>query len=240
MPNPVFLRIRDLRKTYPGNPPVEALRGVNLEIYQGEIFGLLGPNGAGKTTLIRCLLGLIPPDDGVMEPGLPSSVGYQPQESLLYAALTPTEHLKIFGRLHDIPRTLLNRRIPQLIQDLGLESHARTQARKLSGGLKRRLSLLLALVHEPEFLVLDEPTSGMDPQSRHFVWDFLKRKRQAGLTVLLSTHLMEEAQRVCDRVAILDHGQLLDVDTPQNLIQRYGGPTLEDVFLSLTGRRLRD
>ncbi len=239
MSSPLFA-VQDLWKTYPGDPPVQALRGVSFEISRGEVLGILGPNGAGKTTLIRCLLGLLSPDRGSIVPGLPPSIGYQPQESLVYAALTPTEHLELFGRLHDVPSSHLRARIPALLEDLALTDKARTQARKLSGGLKRRLSLLLALIHEPEFLVLDEPTSGMDPQSRHFVWEFLQRKQKEGLTVLLSTHLMEEAQRVCDRVAILDHGEILDLGTPEELIEKHGGPTLEDVFLHLTGRHLRD
>ena len=229
-----------ISKKYLGNPPIHALQGVDLTVYRGEIFGLLGPNGAGKTTLIRCLLGLIEPDGGKIVPGLPRNIGYQPQETLVYGALTPREHLELFGRLHDIPKSVLKSRIPHLLENMALSDKSKTQARKLSGGLKRRLSLLIALVNEPEFLVLDEPTSGMDPQSRHFVWEFLRQKQKDGLTVLLSTHLMEEAQRVCDRVAILDHGKILDIGKPDKLIHKHGGPTLEDVFLNLTGHSLRD
>jgi len=210
-----------------------AVDGLNFNIFRNEIFGLLGPNGAGKTTTISMICGLLPPSEGKItfdthhDKDRKSIIGYCPQENIFYPKLTCLEQLQFIGQLYGpIPKTVKTRAI-ELLTLLGLEDKTNVRASNLSGGMKRRLNICLALIHNPEILILDEPEAGLDPQSRILVRDFIKTMGKEK-TVILTTHNMDEADRLADRVAIIDHGKLLLLDTPQNLKNRVGeGDILE-------------
>ena len=217
--------VRELWKNY---GEVQALKGVSFSIEEGEIFGLLGPNGAGKTTTVEIIEGLREPDGGEVlidgrpvRPGLNSELkermGVQLQEAQFYDKIRVWELLDLFGSYH-------RRALPvrELLELVGLEDKARSYVEKLSGGQKRRLSLAVALVNDPELLFLDEPTTGLDPQARRRLWELIKRMKAQNRTVLLTTHYIEEAESLCDRVGIIDLGELIALDTPQSLIQGSG------------------
>ena len=249
MPNGSALRCDNLRKRY---GDVVAVDGLSLAVERGECFGLLGPNGAGKTTTIEILEGLLPPDDGDVEVlgmtwraherQLRQRLGVQLQETQLADKLTVEETLRLFRSFYHRGHT-----IDELLKMVELEGKRGSWVVKLSGGQKQRLALACALAGNPDLLFLDEPTSGLDPQSRRQLWELVRRIRDAGGTVLLTTHYMEEAEMLCDRVAIVDHGRVIALGTPSELITALGDVpvvtrhgTLEDVFMSLTGRHLRD
>jgi len=233
----VVLRVADLRKRYGEN---EVVRGLSFEIRRGECFGLLGPNGAGKTTTLRCCLGLIDPDGGTIEMvGLPVPqaaraarirVGVVPQVDNLDPDFTVTENLEIYGRYFGIKRKTLDERIPRLLEFAGLATKGQAGIRTLSGGMKRRLTLARALINDPELLILDEPTTGLDPQARHLIWDGLRQLLSQGKTILLTTHFMDEAERLASRLAVIDHGTLIASDTPRALIDAHVEPEVIEVF----------
>ena len=220
----VVLAVRGLRKRYGS---LEVVRGLTFEIARGECFGLLGPNGAGKTTTLRCCLGLIDPDGGdITMVGLPVPdaarearirVGVVPQMDNLDPDFTVTENLRIYGGYFGIDRATLDARIPKLLEFAGLAGKADAGIRALSGGMKRRLTLARALINDPELLILDEPTTGLDPQARHLIWDGLRQLLSQGKTILLTTHFMDEAEQLANRVAIIDRGRLVALDTPAGL-----------------------
>jgi ABC-2 type transport system ATP-binding protein len=220
------IQCRDLRKTYDGK--VEAVRGLNLEIEAGECFGLLGPNGAGKTTTIEILEGLLAPTSGQVtilgqnwkenERELREVMGISLQETRLSEKLTVLETIKLFSGFYRQPRAPL-----EVLEQMQLSEKANSWVGKLSGGQRQRLAVATALVGNPKILFLDEPTTGLDPQSRRQLWDIIRRFQQAGGTVLLTTHYMDEAERLCDRLAIVDHGQVIAEGTPADLIERLGG-----------------
>jgi ABC-2 type transport system ATP-binding protein len=231
---------------------VVAVDGLSLTVQRGECFGLLGPNGAGKTTTIEILEGLLEPDAGGVEvlgltwrhhaPELRQRLGIQLQETQFADKLTVAETIRLFRSFYEKGRT-----VEELLQIVELEGKRDSWVNKLSGGQKQRLALACALAGAPDLLFLDEPTTGLDPQSRRQLWEVLERFRAAGGTILLTTHYMDEAQVLCDRVAIVDRGHVIALGTPQELIARLTAPrvvthhgTLEDVFMSLTGRHLRD
>ena len=206
-----------------------AVDGLDLEIRQGEIFGFLGPNGAGKTTSIRMMVGLLSPTGGeVRIAGMGNSsvedkVGVCPQDLVIWEELTTYENIRFMGNMHGVPREKLENRTNELIEDLQLEDKRDNLASELSGGMKRRLNLGMSLVHDPEIVVLDEPSAGLDPQTRYSVWEYIKGLRQGeNGCIILTTHLMEEADRVSDRVGIIDRGELIVVDTPENLKKSVG------------------
>jgi ABC-2 type transport system ATP-binding protein len=249
MPSGSALRCDNLRKRY---GDVVAVDGLSLAVERGECFGLLGPNGAGKTTTIEILEGLLPADDGDVEVlgmtwqaherQLRQHLGVQLQETQLADKLTVEETLRLFRSFYIRGHT-----IDELLQMVELEGKRGSWVVKLSGGQKQRLALACALAGNPDLLFLDEPTSGLDPQSRRQLWELVRRIRDAGGTVLLTTHYMEEAEMLCDRVAIVDQGRVIALGTPSDLIGSLGNApvvtrhgTLEDVFMSLTGRHLRD
>lgn len=295
-----MIEITGLRKAY---GPLVAVGGISFSIGRGETFGLLGPNGAGKSTAINCAVGVLTPDagriaiDGIADPTraeVRRAIGVAPQHIALYEELTGRENLAFFGNLHGLHGSALRRRIEQALAFAGLQDRAGDQVRKYSGGMQRRLNIACALVHEPKVLFLDEPTVGVDPQSRNHIFDCIEALKSDGLTILYTTHYMEEAARLCDRVAIMDQGLVLALDTVPELIRAHGSkavvaaeletvpppcalpgtldgrqlrvetdqpeavvgqlvsagvglrtlridrPDLESVFLSLTGRRLRD
>lgn len=232
--------------------------GLSFALRRGECFGLLGPNGAGKTTTLRCCLGLTAPDSGTItllgEP-VPARareararIGVVPQFDNLDPDFTAAENLLVYGRYFGLPATAIHARIPALLDFAGLSSKEKTGIRTLSGGMKRRLTLARALVNDPELLVLDEPTTGLDPQARHLIWDGLKKLLAAGKTILLTTHFMDEAERLCDRLVIVDNGRIIEEGSPRTLIDAHfpvspsalRPANLEDVFLELTGRELRE
>ena len=225
---PPAIDVQELTKVYRGR--VLANDAVTFSIPPGMVFGLLGPNGAGKTTLVRQITGELAPTAGtalvhgvdvVREPGRAKSfMGVVPQEASPYLHLTPAEHLTLFGRLHGLDGGRARQRAQELMAALGLQGHARLTAAQLSGGLKRKLLVGNALVAEPPVLVLDEPTTGLDPHSRHEVWAVIRSLRGRGTTVLITTHYMEEAEALCDEVAIIDFGRILARGTVEELRAR--------------------
>ncbi len=233
----VVLRVAGLRKLYGAN---EVVRGLSFEIRRGECFALLGPNGAGKTTTLRCCLGLIDPDGGTIEmvgEHVPVAarvarirVGVVPQVDNLDPDFTVAENLRIYGRYFDVDRATLAARIPKLLEFAGLRGKEKMGIRMLSGGMKRRLTLARALVNDPELLILDEPTTGLDPQARHLIWDGLRQLLSQGKTILLTTHFMDEAERLATRLAVIDHGTMIACDTPRALIDAEVEPEVIEVF----------
>ncbi len=281
---PPLIRAHDLRKSF-GH--VRALDGVSFEAHRGEVLGLLGPNGAGKTTALAICTGIIAADSGSVtlgergsprEPQVRRLIGFAPQQLALYEDLTARENLVFLARVYGLPDP--RRRADELLDMVGLLPRAKDRVRGYSGGMQRRLNLAAALVHDPPALMLDEPTAGVDPQSRSNILEVVQRLAAQGRAIIYTTHYMEEAQRLCSRVAIIDQGKVLAEGTVADLVARYGGesevvvgsaegetrvrtreplreieralsaggatavriepPDLETVFLSLTGRRLRD
>jgi ABC-2 type transport system ATP-binding protein len=245
--NESALKIDHLSKNYQA---VIALDDLSLQVQKGELFGLLGPNGAGKTTAINILCGLLKPTSGTAtvcghdvqkEPTkIRDIIGVCTQETAVYPYLSGAENIELFGNLYTMDKAILASRCTMLLDKMGLTEDAKRKASKYSGGMKRRLSVILALIHDPEIAFLDEPTVAMDPQSRHAVWDFLKELKQQGKTIILTTHYMEEAETLCDRVGIIDHGKLIALGTPKELTAKYKARDLEDVFIQLTGRKIRE
>jgi ABC-2 type transport system ATP-binding protein len=229
---------------------VKAVDDLSLQVGKGELFGLLGPNGAGKTTTINILCGLLKPTAGTAticgydiqkEPSkVKEQIGVCIQETAVYPFLTGSENVELFGNLYSMKKDLLESRSKMLLDKMGLAEDAKRKTEKYSGGMKRRLSLILALIHDPQIAFLDEPTVAMDPQSRHAVWDFVKELKNQGKTIILTTHYMEEAQEICDRVGIIDRGRLIALGTPKQLIEKNGVKNLEEVFIKLTGRNMRE
>lgn len=219
------LVVDGLRKRYGDN---EVVAGISFSLQPGECYGLLGPNGAGKTTTLRAVLGLTEPQSGsIMLAGLPvpaqaraarMRVGIVPQIDNLDPDFTVTENLVVYGRYFGISNATVRARIPALLEFAGLSGRAGVKIQTLSGGMKRRLTLARALINDPELLVLDEPTTGLDPQARHLIWERLKRLLADGKTVLLTTHFMDEAERLCHRLAIMDGGRFITQGTPRELI----------------------
>ena len=233
----VVLSVVGLRKSYGDN---EVVRGLDFAIGRGECFGLLGPNGAGKTTTLRCCLGLTDPNAGAItlvgEP-VPKAarearvrVGVVPQMDNLDPDFTVVENLRIYGRYFRVPDALLHERIPRLLEFAGLSTKGTSSIRTLSGGMKRRLTLARALINDPELLILDEPTTGLDPQARHLIWDGLRQLLTQGKTILLTTHFMDEAERLCSRLAVIDHGRMIASDTPRALIAAHVEPEVIEVY----------
>jgi ABC-2 type transport system ATP-binding protein len=248
-----MVEVRDLRKSYGS---VEAVRGISFEVARGEVFGLLGPNGAGKTTTVEILEGLRSADSGSARvagvdvradpAGVKERIGVQLQSSAFPEHFTAKEMVELFAVFY-------RRRVDALalLRAVGLEERAGQMAEKLSGGQRQRLSIAVALVNDPQVLFLDEPTTGLDPQARRNLWDLVREIQGRGTTVLLTTHYMDEAEVLCDRVAIMDGGRILELDAPRALIGQLLGrgfakpvvqqqADLEDVFLDLTGHGLRD
>jgi ABC-2 type transport system ATP-binding protein len=230
---------------------VQAVAGISFDVRVGEVFGLLGPNGAGKTTTIRVLTTLLRPDAGralvaghdVVHDGLAvrQAIGYVPQAISIDGALTAYENLEFYGRATGVPRRERRERIAQAVEAMQLASFLDRLGRTLSGGMLRRLEIATALLKQPRVLFLDEPTVGLDPTARRLVWERLELLRaEAGTTVLVTTHQMEEAERQCDRIALMNLGAIAALDSPEELRRRYGVPALEDVFTEVTGGRLEE
>jgi ABC-2 type transport system ATP-binding protein len=235
-----FLEIQNIRKYYGTK---EALKGVSLNINKGEIIGLLGVNGAGKTTLSNILASLCPPSHGdILLNGISiyndviayrRHIGYCPQISNLNPLLTLEENLLQAGRYYGIDELTLKQRFEALVEQFDLQEYIKCTADMLSGGYKQRFIIARSLMHNPSLVILDEPTVALDPHIRHQLWDLIKKLKTQGITVLLTTHYLDEAEHLSDRVCILDHGNVLVVDTPTNLKAKHGKARLEDVFLHL-------
>ena len=237
---------KGLTKDYDG---LRAVDHIDFEIVQGECFGFLGPNGAGKTTVMGMLYCYIMPTEGEIkvfgmdvtkEPSnIKARIGVMPQDNNLDPDLTSFENLTVYARYFDIPRKKAAAIASDLLDYVDLREKAHDNVQHLSGGMKRSLLLARSLVNKPELLILDEPTTGLDPYSRQTVWKKLKDLKANDTTLLLTTHYMEEAEKLCDRVAIMDMGRIITIDTPLKLMEMHGG-NLESVFLKLTGRALED
>jgi lipooligosaccharide transport system ATP-binding protein len=234
--NGVALAARNLRKRYDGQ---EVVADVSFGVAPGECYGLLGPNGAGKTTTLRLCLGLTDPDAGsvvLMQKPIPGEaraarlrVGVVPQMDNLDPDFTVTENLLVYGRYFGLGERIIRDRIPHLLEFSGLSSRAASRIQTLSGGMKRRLTLARALINNPDIVFMDEPTTGLDPQARHLIWERLKQLLAEGKTLVLTTHFMEEAERLCARLAIMDRGRFITEGSPRELIARHIEPHVVEV-----------
>lgn len=248
-----IIEVKDLKKRY-GNK--QAVDGVSFEIKKGEIFGILGPNGAGKTTTLEMMETLRPIDSGSVKiNGIDVSknpqeikrlIGVQPQSPAFQDKTKLTEVINMFAAAYGEKVDAI-----EFLRDVELEEKANNFVEELSGGQKQRLSITTALVHGPKVFFLDEPTTGLDPQARRNLWDLIKKVRDKGISVIITTHYMDEAEVLCDRIAVMDNGKIVAIDTPKNLIKQLLGrgfkkeqhveqANLEDVFIDLTGKELKD
>ncbi len=246
-----ILRTKDLTKKYDNKVVVDNL---NLEIREGEIFGLLGPNGAGKSTTMNMICGIVRPTLGEVDfmgkdfqknrKELLEKVGYIPQDLAIHGNLKAWENVELFTSLYGIRGSLLKERIEESLEYVGLLEKKNEYAKKFSGGMKRRLNIACAIGHHPELLIFDEPTVGIDPQSRNFILDKIKESNRNGATVIYTSHYMEEVEAICTRIAIMDNGRLIATGTSEELkkmvVEDTSTITLEEVFLTLTGKKLRD
>ncbi|HWQ39032.1 MAG TPA: ATP-binding cassette domain-containing protein [Burkholderiales bacterium] len=232
-----LLEVRELRKSYGEN---EVIRGIGLSLERGECYGLLGPNGAGKTTTLRLCLGLTDPDGGeitLLDRPVPKAarearirLGVVPQVDNLDPDFTVFENLLVYGRYFGESDAAIRARVPELLEFAGLTNRAHSKIQQLSGGMKRRLALARALINDPDLMFMDEPTTGLDPQARHLIWDRLKQLLARGKTILLTTHFMDEAERLCDRLSIMDHGRIISTGAPRQLIARHIEPEVVELF----------
>lgn len=223
------IRVENLKKYF---EDVKAVDDISFKVNSGECFGFLGPNGAGKTTTINILACYLNPDDGIAEVNgfdvvkqsgeVKKSIGICPQENIIFDELTVYENLMFFGNMYTIEPKILRERIVQLIEKMGLEDKRKTKAEKLSGGMKRRLNLMIGLVHDPQIIFLDEPTAGLDPQARRLIWDYIFELKKNRKTIFLTTHYMEEADILADRLAIIDQGKIIATGSPEELKESIG------------------
>jgi lipooligosaccharide transport system ATP-binding protein len=231
------LAVENVRKSYGDR---EVVAGVSFELKRGECFGLLGPNGAGKTTTLRLCLGLTDPDSGtitLVDSPVPQAarearrrVGVVPQLDNLDPDFTAAENLLVYGRYFGMSDRETRGRIPDLLEFAGLSQRSDSKINTLSGGMKRRLTLVRALINNPDLIVMDEPTTGLDPQARHLIWDRLKRLLGQGKTIFLTTHFMDEAERLCDRLIIMDHGKVITQGAPRELVAQHIEPQVVEVY----------
>ena len=229
---------------------ITAVDNLSLEIGWGELFGILGPNGAGKSTAVNILSTLLEPTDGsatvdgydvVFDPeSVREVIGVCPQKPAFYPHLTGEENITLMGEMHLVPKDVLKKRVKSMVEKIGMEDHINRRAKDYSGGMIRRVSMLMALINDPKIALLDEPTVAMDPKSRRAVWDYIRELKEQGKAVILTTHYMEEAQELCDRVAIIDEGKLIALGSPAELMEQHHAKNLEEVFLKLTGKKLRE
>ncbi|MCK5857638.1 MAG: ABC transporter ATP-binding protein [Bacteroidales bacterium] len=245
----MILAVRDLSKTYKSTS-TKALDKVSINIGNSEILGLLGPNGAGKSTLINIIAGLLSADEGELywegdilknHNLLKRKLGLVPQDIALYPKLTAFENLDFLGTQYQIPMPLRHQRISEALKALDLYKERNQLINHFSGGMKRRINLIAGLLHQPELLIMDEPTVGIDVHSKQAIQEFLLKLNGEGMSMLYTSHMMEEAEKICHQVAIIDHGVILQSDSPKNLIiNTSGAKNLEDVFVKLTGKGLRN
>jgi ABC-2 type transport system ATP-binding protein len=249
IPDPI-IAITNLRMIYRGSAE-EALKGINLTVHSGDFFGLLGPNAAGKSTLIAILCGILGYNSGEVRlfgrtisrnsGWIKSIIGLVPQEIALYPSLTVMENILFFGRMHGISGDMLKSKAEECLETFHLGEHRDKLISRCSGGIKRRVNLFAGIIHEPSLILLDEPTLGVDMQLRLLIFDYLKALNKSGATILYTTHYMKEAETLCNRVGIIDHGQIIREGTPAEMLRAPEGCSdLGQLFLHLTGRDLRD
>ena len=239
--------IKDLGRSF---ADIQAVNGLNFEIRKGELFGLLGPNGAGKTTTIRMLCGLLAPSAGTAQYGnldirkdlhqIKARIGVCPQEAAVFKFLTGKENIELMGNLHGLNKKVIRERSTELLEQADFTEAAQRRAKGYSGGMMRQLNLLMALISDPEIVYLDEPTVGMDARARRRTWEYIASLKEQGKTVILTTHYIEEAQSLSDRVGIIDYGELIALGTSQELMEHHNASDLEAVFLKITGRRIAE
>lgn len=243
MSNNILLKIQNITKTYKGTPEIHALKGVNLDVYEGEVLSLLGINGAGKTTLSSIISTLHPPTSGDIlyqdrsiydnVTGFRRIIGFCPQKPNIDEMLTIKENLMFAGRYFNVPEDVIELRCKELMDKFQLTKYADSKGSILSGGYKQRFILARTLMHSPKLVILDEPTVALDPHIRRNLWDVIKQLKKDGITVLLTTHYLEEAEVLSDRVCILDKGVIQLIDSPENLKKLHDKSNLEDVFIKL-------
>jgi ABC-2 type transport system ATP-binding protein len=241
------ITIDNLKKSF---GDVHAVNGLDLEIKEGELFGLLGPNGAGKTTAINIMVGLQDPTDGSVNVAgfditkqpkkVHERIGMCPQEMAVFPFLTGRENVEFYGGLHAMSKHDIKKSVSEFLDKVNLSEDADRKVKEYSGGMKRRISLISALIFDPDIAFLDEPSVGLDPASRRAVWDFIKGLKKENKTIILTTHYMEEAEYLCDRIGIIEKGNLIALGTPEDLMKENNAKNLEEVFLKLTGHGLRD
>jgi ABC-2 type transport system ATP-binding protein len=227
-----------------------AVDNVNVQVQRGEIYGLLGPNGAGKSTIIRMLSTLLTPTSGSATVAgfdvrreandVKKRIGLVSEKLILYTRLTAMQNLIFFGKLYKVDSSILKKRIDELLELVKLTQFKDKAISSYSSGMRQRVNIIRALLHDPEVIFLDEPTIALDPQSTRFIWDLLKRLKSRGRTIILTTHMMEEADELSDRVCIIDHGKVMAADTPRALKDKFHTERMLDVFLDVTGREMRD
>lgn len=227
-----------------------AVDQIDFEIGRGECFGFLGPNGAGKTTTIKMIYGAFDATQGSLnlfglgfekhKREIKQKIGVVPQKDILEESLSAIDNLRIHGKHFGFDKKTIAEKSERLLKLLQLANRSQEPVFRFSGGMKRRLSIAKGLLNDPELLLLDEPTTGLDPQSRYLMWEKLCEIKSSGKTILLTTHYMQEAEILCDEIVIMDHGKIIERGRPKDLIQKHGGQNLEEVFLKLTGRELRD
>lgn len=246
-----IIEVRNLTKVFfSRGRRITAVDDVSFDVFDGEIFGMIGPNGAGKSTTFSVLTTLIKPTSGKIKVAgfdveteddkIRPIIGIVPQKLSLYPDLTARENLELMGNLYGVPKDLLNERIEYYLRLVKLEDHADRFTGGFSGGMKQRLSVICAILHDPQIIFWDEPTTGLDPQTRRSIWNFAKKFNSEGKTLIFTTHYMEEADELCDRVAIMNLGKLVAVDSPAALEEKSRCKNLEGVFIHLTGEEVRD
>ncbi len=247
----LIIEVRDLTKVFLSRrAKITAVDHVSFEIHKGEIFGMIGPNGAGKSTTFAMLTTLVKPTGGnIKVAGLDVKkdaekirgiIGVVPQQHSLYPDLTARENLELMGNLYDVPKKIMEERIDYYLKLVNLKTHADRFTGGFSGGMKQRLSVISAVIHDPEIIFWDEPTTGLDPQTRQAIWKLAIKFNKEGKTLIFTTHYMDEADKLCNRVAIMNAGRLMALDNPENLKKASNSTSLEEVFIHLTGEEIRD
>lgn len=249
MINPPIIRVDQLNLRYKQSAEY-SLKDVNLTVFKNDIFGLLGPNGAGKTSLISILCGVFGPSSGEvhyldnnqkLNPSqVQKTIGFVPQEYAFYQELTPSQNLAYFGAMYGLTRSEIKSRTQEILAILGLEKVSNDIIGTFSGGMKRRVNLAIGIIHQPSVLFLDEPTVGVDVQSKNAIVRYLKRLSQLGTTIIYTSHHLAEAEEICNRIALMDHGKVIAEDTLEKLLATYEKPNLSSLFIELTGDAYRD
>ncbi|OEU42708.1 hypothetical protein BGV40_08050 [Methanosarcina sp. Ant1] len=246
-----IIEVRNLTKVFLSRGrKITAVNDISFDVFKGEIFGMIGPNGAGKSTTFSMLTTLIKPTNGSIKVAgfdvekeddrIRPIIGIVPQKLSLYPDLTGRENLELMGKLYDVPKKLMEERIDYYLRLVDLEAHADRFTGGFSGGMKQRLSVICAVLHDPEIIFWDEPTTGLDPQTRQAIWRLAKKFNGEGKTLIFTTHYMEEADNLCDRVAVMNLGKMVALDEPASLKEKSGSANLEEAFIHLTGEEVRD
>lgn len=246
-----IIEVRNLSKVFKSRGrKITAVDDVSFDISNGEIFSMIGPNGAGKSTIFAMMTTLIKPTGGKIKVAgfdaqdqddmIRPIIGIVPQKLSLYPDLTARENLELMGNLYDVPKKVMQERIEYYLKLVNLETHADRFTGGFSGGMKQRLSVISAVIHDPQIIFWDEPTTGLDPQTRQAIWKLARKFNSEGKTLIFTTHYMDEADKLCDRVAVMNAGKLMALDTPENLKKTTNSASLEDVFIHLTGEEIRD